>query len=440
MAGVAAPAPAVSARAGIYGWYVALLLAVAHLISFVDRFLMSLVMEPLKLDLGVSDTQLGLLQGTGFVILYTVAAVPLGRMADSVNRRNLIVAGIVLWSIATALCGLADSFGTLFLARIGVGFGEAALVPAAMSLLAAYIPRRQLGRAVSLFTTGASLGKSTALIGGGALLALLVAAGGLTIPGLGRLEPWQGVFVLMALPGLLLAALFFTVREPPRPVSTVAKPGIGVAARYVASQRRAYITHSGAAALVVLSVQSLAAWSPTFYVRFFEMTPSEAGIAVGSVILIAGPLGHLTGGWLTDHFQSRGAPSPAAPVMMLGLAAAIPCVLLFGTTRDLSLSLIAFGALNFVITMAAPASLAGVQMLTPDRLRGVVTSMFLALTTFVGIGLGPPLIGFLSDHLFASPAALDRSLMLVLTVVAIAGIALAFPSRRPFARAAAAVQ
>jgi MFS family permease len=428
------------ASAGLYAWYVAALLAAGHLVSFVDRFVMSLVMEPLKADLGLSDFQLGLLQGTGFVILYTAVAIPLGLMADRINRRNLIIAGVVLWSLATGLCGLAYSFGSLFLARVGVGFGEAALVPAAMSLLAAYFPRRQLGRAVSLFTTGASLGKSAALIGGGAVLAVLVTAGGLTLPAIGRLEPWQGTFVLMAVPGLILALLMLTMREPPRPATTVVRPSLRVAAAYVRSHARAYALHGCAAAIVVLLIQSFAAWSPSFYVRFFGMTPSQAGVAIGSVILVAAPLGHLSGGALTDFFQSRGARSPAAPVMVIGLLAAIPCGLLFGTTRSLPLSLAAFGAMSYFTTLAAPASLAGVQMLTPDRLRGVVTSMFLAFTTFVGIGLGPPLIGIMTDQLFGSPQALDKSLMLTLTVLALVGAWLALASRTPFSRAAAASQ
>lgn len=433
-------APAVRASAGLYAWYVALLLAAAHLVSFIDRFLMSLVMEPLKADLALSDTQLGLLQGTGFVILYTVAAVPLGLMADRVNRRNLILAGSLLWSVATGLCGLADSFGSLFLARVGVGFGEAALVPAAMSLLAAYFPRRQLGRAVSLFTAGASFGKSTALIGGGAVLALLTTTGGMYLAGIGHLAPWQATFMVMAVPGLVLAALLLTLREPPRVESAVARPGVAVAAAYIRKHYKAYLTHSGASAIVVLLIQSFAAWTPSFYVRFFDMTPPQAGLAVGSVILVAGPLGHLCGGALTDFFQDRGSRAPAAPVIILGVLAAVPCVLLFGTTRNLPLSLLAFGLMSFAMTFAAPASLAGLQMLTPDRLRGVVTSMFLATTTFVGIGMGPPLIGFLTDHYFNGPQGLDRALMVTVIVCAVLGTILALASRRPFARAAAASQ
>lgn len=433
----APPAVATAPTATGYAWYVAILLSTAHLVSFIDRFLMSLVLEPLKADLGVSDTQLGLLQGTGFVILYTLFAVPLGRMADSVNRRNLIIGGILLWSIATALCGLAHSFGSLFLARIGVGFGEAALVPAAMSLLAAYFPKGQLGRAVSVFTMGASLGKSAALIGGGAVLATLTVAGGLAVPGLGQLQPWQGTFVLMAIPGILLAMLLLTVREPARVASGIVKPSIAVAFAHIRRYGRAYSTHTAAATAVVMIIQSLAAWSPTFYIRIFHMTPPQAGLLVGSVILVAAPLGHLFGGFLTDLFQKRGAPAPAAPVMIAGLLCAIPAILVLGTTRSLPLSLAAYGVLNFGVTMGAPASLAGVQMLTPDRLRGVVSSMFLAVVTLVGIGMGPPLIGFVTDTVFGTPLALDRSLMLVIPIVAAIGTAAALASRRPFQRAAA---
>ncbi len=422
-----------------YAWYVALLMASAHLLSFVDRFVMSLVMEPLKADLGVSDTQLGLLQGTGFVILYTVAAVPLGRMADSLNRRNLIIAGMVLWSIATMLCGLANSFGSLFLARIGVGFGEAALVPAAMSILAAYFPRRQLGRAVSWFTTGASLGKSAALIGGGAILAAVTLAGGMALPGVGVLEPWQATFVMMGLPGLALAALLLTVREPPR-APGIAQPSVARAFAYVREHRAVFATHVAAGAIVVLLIQSIAAWAPSFYVRFLHLTPSQAGYAVGTVTLIAAPLGHLSGGALTDWFQSRSARSPAAPVIALGLLAAIPGAIVFATAHNLPLSLAAYGAMTFCLTLASPATLAGVQMLTPDRLRGVVTSMFLATTTLTGIGFGPPLIGLLSDHVFGGPLGLGHSLLLAVPLFALAGAALALMSRKFFPATAAAAR
>ncbi len=424
--------------APVYAWYVALLLATAHLVSFIDRYLMSLMMEPLKADLVISDTQLGLLQGTGFVILYTLVAVPLGRAADRVNRRNLIVAGILIWSIATALCGLATSYAGLFAARIGVGFGEAALVPAAMSLLAAYFPRHQLGRAVSLFTTGASLGKSAALIGGGAVLAMLTVAGGLSIGGTTNLAPWQGTFVLMAIPGLVIAALMLTVREPTREVASPisAKPGIADAWRYVVLHRAAFFFHTAASALVVLTIQSIAGWAPSFYIRFFDLTAPQAGVAVGSITLLAAPLGHLSGGALTDWFQKRRWRSPAAPVIVIGMAGAIPSVALFAMSDKLSLSFAAYGLLTFFVTLAAPASLAGLQMLAPDRLRGILTSVFLAVVTLVGIGIGPALVG-LSTDLAGGPLQLGKALMILIVCVAAIAIALALASRRPFERTAA---
>ncbi|MBY8823994.1 MFS transporter [Sphingomonas colocasiae] len=430
------PAP-LATRASGYAWYVALLMAAAHLLSFVDRFLMSLVMEPLKADLGVSDAQLGLLQGTGFVILYTVAAVPLGRMADRVNRRNLIIAGILIWSLATALCGLANSFGSLFLARVGVGFGEAALVPAAMSLLAAYFPRNQLGRAVSLFTTGASLGKSLALVGGGALLAMLVAAGGLSVPGLGLLAPWQGTFVLMALPGIALAALLLTVREPARSETDGTRASMAEAFAYLRQHRAAYLLHVAAAASVVLVVQSFSAWTPSYYVRYFDLTPAAAGVAVGSVILIGAPLGHLCGGILTDLFQTRRFASPAAPVMMVSLMGSLAVLFAFVSTTNLTTSLVLLGLLNVFMTLGAPASLAGVQMLTPDRLRGVVTAVFLACTTLIGIGCGPPLVGLTAD-LLGGPLHLATALLIILSTIAVIGTLAALASRTPFARTVAA--
>ncbi len=423
--------------AGVYAWYVAALLATGHLVSFVDRFVMSLVMEPLKADLGVSDAQLGLLQGTGFVILYTAVAIPLGLMADRVNRRNLIIAGILLWSIATAACGLATSFGSLFLARIGVGFGEAALVPSAMSLLASLFPRRQLGRAVSLFTAGASLGKSAALIGGGTVLALLVASGGLHL-GAHTFKPWQGTFIIMALPGLVLAALLLTVREPERAASTVARPNLATALATLRANRLAYGLHTAAAALVVLEIQGLAAWAVSFFVRYYAMTPAQSGVTVGTIILFAAPLGHLAGGLLTDLFQKRGTRAPAAPVIALGLVCVIPAALLFTQARSLPVALTGYGLLNFFGTMSAPASLAGVQMLTSERLRGVITSMFLAVTTFVGVGLGPALIGLASDSI-GGAEGLRAALTLIMPTVAVLGIALALVSRAPFARTAQAV-
>lgn len=425
----------------IYAWYVALLLSSAHLISFLDRFLMALVLVPVKEHFNLSDTQLGLLHGTGFVILYSVAALPLGFLADIGNRRNLIVAGILFWSLATAACGFSESFAALFLARVGVGLGEAALVPAAMSLIAAYFSREKISRAVATFTMGASLGKSVALIGGGAVLTWLIARDGLHIPGFGTWLPWQGLFILGSLTGIVVALLMLTVREPKRiEDSRHGKPTVGAVFTYIGSQKAAFFWHTLAAAGAILAVQSLAAWSPTFYVRMMGFTPAEAGFAVGSVVLVSGPLGHLSGGYLTDKFHSRGLVGAPGLVICLMMLTSIVPAYVFCTSRDLTVSLISFGILSFCVVAAAPPGLSGIQMMTPERLRGLMSACFLAVITFIAVGMGPTVIGIITDYVFHDEQALAKSLLVALLLFAGIGATAGWISRGPTSAALLAAE
>ncbi|MFV3131610.1 MFS transporter [Niveispirillum sp. KHB5.9] len=414
-----------------YAWYVAALLSLTHLISFVDRFVMSLVLVPIKAEMGLSDTQLGLLHGTGFVILYTVAAIPLGWAADRANRRNIIIVGIVLWSLATAACGLATSFSGLFAARVAVGFGEAALVPAAMSLIAAYFSRGKLARAIGTFTMGASFGKSLALIVGGMILAYLTAQGGMMLPGWGHLAPWQGLFVAAALPGLIVGLLLLSVREPARADDAVAKPGLKEVFAHIGRHRAAYLLHTAAASCAILLVQSYGAWAPTFYIRNFGFTPAEAGYAVGLVVLIASPIGHLTGGYLTDRLQARGVAGAPGVVIGTMLLLSVPVAALFCTTTDRTLSLASYALLNVFITASAPPGLSGIQLLTPERLRGVTSACFMAAITFTAIGFGPTSIGVITDLVFGDDKALGSSLLLATVIFAALGALLGWFSRAP---------
>ena len=202
------PAPA--------AWYAVGLLFVAYTFSFVDRFILTLLIEPIKQDFNLSDTGVSLLVGFAFVIFYTFLGIPIGRLADRVNRRNLIVAGITLWSCMTALCGMARGFGSLFVARVGVGVGEAALSPAAYSMIADLFPPKKLGRALSVYTAGAFVGVGLALIVGGLVVQSVISSPDITLPIIGEVRSWQVPFFIVGLPGLLVAALMYTVKEPVR--------------------------------------------------------------------------------------------------------------------------------------------------------------------------------------------------------------------------------
>ena len=426
-------------RAGAYAWYVAVLLSAAHLVSFVDRFVMGLLVQPMRATLGLTDAQIGTVQGVAFALLYAVAGIPLGRLADVGRRRVLIACGMVVWSVATAACAFAGSFWSLFGARLLVGVGEAALVPAAMSILAAYFAREQLGRAISLFTTGAALGKSTALIGGAALLALF-AHQGLTI-GTHALLPWQSVFLVAALLGLVIVPLMLTITEPVRP------PRLGVdgarlrdALDHIARHAAPYALHTVAACAAILLVQSFGAWSPAYFARIRGYSVIHAGYLVGFITLVTGPAGGLSGGWAVDRLARSGVREAALMVILAGLALALPMVVLLVTLPDGILPLVAFALLMFAVSATAGPCLAGLQVMTPALHRGATTSVYMCVMTIVSVGLGPLLVGLASDHLARGGGSLGVALAGVTFVVALIGMAAAIAGRGPVRRLAAAVE
>ncbi len=197
-------------------WYAVIILLLAYVLSFVDRIIMSLLVIPIQKDLGISDTQMGLLMGLAFAIFYTVVGIPIARLSDAKSRKIIVSIGIFLWSIMTAVCGLARSFIELFLARVGVGVGEATLSPAAYSMIADYFPEEKLGKAIAVYQSGALFGSGIAFIIGGAIVGLIVNSNATSLPFLGELQPWQLAFIIVGLPGVLMALVMLTVKEPKR--------------------------------------------------------------------------------------------------------------------------------------------------------------------------------------------------------------------------------
>jgi MFS family permease len=405
-------------------------------VSFIDRFVMSLVLEPVKHQMQLSDSQLGLLVGLSFVLLYAMVGVPLGWLADRVNRRSMIAIGLFFWSCATLACGLATSFGGLFAARLAVGVGEAALVPAAMSLIAGYFARDRLARAISFFTMGASLGKTTAFLAGGAILAVLTPVG-LALPLLGHLEPWQALFAIAALPGLLLVPLLFTVREIERPpVAAGREPaGFGAGLSWLRQNAKAYALHIGAACCSIMLIQIFGGWSTTMFVRVHGFTVPEAGILVGIVSLICGPAGHFAGGWLTDRLQSRGVHGAPLVTIATSLACSSVGAVALALAPSANAAIAAFAMILLSVPVAAASCLSGMQLLTPAPQRGLLTSIYMCVMTLVAVGMGPTLVGVVSD-LFGGGAHIGTALVGTSVCFAGLGIVLALAGRRSFQRTA----
>lgn len=422
---------------GAYKWYVAAVLCAAHTVSLIDRFVMALVTEPVRAAMHLSDTQLGLLQGTGFVILYCGFAIPLGAVADVTNRRNLIMVGISIWSLATAAAAFTNSFETLFLTRILVGMGEACLIPAGMSLLTAYFAPANLARGTAIFGLGANFGYGLAFLGGGAMLALLQAGGGLALPGFGLLTPWQGIFIFAGATAMPVLLMLLWLREPPRRHSIAGgvRTRLGGAAEglsWLWTNLRSYLPFLVVGALTAVTGYAVTSWSPSLFVRLHGLTTPEASRLIGLIGIAAGPLGTIAGGMLLDRLRSRGVIGAPLVIMGAGCVYTLATVAAFCNAPNLPIAIAMFSLFMFGSTFVLPSLYVGMQLLTPDRHRGIAASFNMMTYTLCGLGLGPTAVGAISDRLPAGEGTLGTAAVIVEIAMAAIIVPVAILARHRF--------
>lgn len=420
-------------------WYAVAVLFLAYGCSFIDRYILSLLVEPIKQDFGLSDTKISLLHGLAFAIFYTVMGIPLGRLADRYSRRSLIAAGIAAWSLMTAVCGLAKNFTQLFLARVGVGVGEAALSPAAYSMIADMFPPEKLGRALSVYSAGAVVGGGLAFVVGGMVVQAVSQMPVVNLPVLGEMRAWQSVFLIVGLPGLLIAGLMFTVKEPLRRLAESqgnadAPLPLKQVGNYLLLHWRVYGSIFTGFTMLAVVFNALLAWTPTFLLRSYEMSVGEAGPTIGLLLLVFGTSGMIAGGWLADTLLAKGHRDAAMRTGIIAGAGVLPFVLLAVLSPSLSLSLLLFAPLLFFVTSAFGAGVTAVQQVTPNRMRGVTSAIYLFVGNLVGIGLGPTLVALVTDYVFGDEAALRYSLALVGGSCALLGIVALWLGLKPFRR------
>jgi len=420
---------------GGYAWYVVAVLLVAYTLSFIDRTILSLLVGPIRADLGISDTQMSLLMGFAFAIFYSLLGIPLGAFADRRPRRGLIVAGVAAWSLMTAACALTRSYATLFLARIGVGVGEATLSPAAYSILGDYFPREKLGRAMAVYSIGVPLGSGLALVAGSLVVKFVTEGPAIALPVLGALEPWRLTFVLVGLPGLLVAALVaLTVREPERQGHADG----AAASEFTAFLRRhpaALACHFGGMSLVALVMYGAMAWIPQFLHRTYAMPVPRAGLFFGGATAICGAAGLMLGGWLADNLYRRGFKDGHLRVIRLNAVVLLPLFvgMALAPTASIALGLMTLGML--LGTIHGGVAGAALQMIAPSRVRARLVALYYLVANLIGLGLGPTAIALATEHVFGGDAGLRYGLALVTALALPVSALLLTLGLRPFARA-----
>ena len=417
-----------------YRWWVVAVLSFAYAFSAIDARVLTLLVVPIQKDLGLSDFEISLLQGFAFALFYSVAAIPLGRVVDTTRHRTrIILTGVALWSVMTMACGLARSFGQLFMARVGVGIGEATLSPTAYSLISDYFESRKRALAISVYAIGYPVGGGLALILGGALLKHFTGRGGIVLPLVGHLQPWQLVFVMVGLPGVFVLALLSTIREPAR--RELAK---GYEQRrmplsetfvYLRAHWRLYAMLVSVISLIGMLAIGVTLWYPTFLVRTYGMSVSDVGLYYGMLMLVCGTIGTLGGGWISGRLMQSGrADANMRIVLVTTLLKAVPLVIgPLMPTPQLALACMAVGTL--VGQAAQGVIISAIQDVTPNQLRGQVMALTLLSVNIVGLGLGASFIAAIIDFGFGDENALRYSIAIagavlvpVIVTIIVAGL------------------
>jgi MFS family permease len=420
-------------------WWALAVLSYFYVLSFMDRYILTMLVDPIKADLGLSDFEMGLILGPAFGLVLGLFAVPCGLLADRASRRNIIASAVGFWSVATMACGFANSFVMLFLARVGVGVGEAAISPAATSLLADKFPRERLTTAVAIYSSGSKLGSASAYGLGGILLGVLGTTV-LTIPVLGGFEPWQVVFILVGLPGALSALLVYTFSEPPRLGRKSAEPpNVGLLFEFLKAHRSLLIPMYSGFALITLCGNALLAWVPTFVSRHYGMDPAHFGPALGIVSFIAAPVLVLKG-VIVDWIYSRGGKDAHLRFYSWLLFGTTPIAIVVFFMPDPWLFFALYGVL-LVITIPSMMYLqACLALLAPNELRGQLTGVGYTIYSILGVGGGPTIVGALTNYAFHDEAKVGWSLALVLGIgIPVGGILLRL-SMKPLRAAVAAAE
>jgi len=422
-------------KTGPLGWYTVGILAVVSMLSYVDRGVMALFVEPMKRDFGLSDTEMGWLLGLAFTLPYVLVGIPMARLIDRGSRRNLIAGALAIWSFATALCGIAQNYATLFVCRFVTGSAESVNTSGAYSMVADAVSRKMLPRAYAILSGGVTGGAALSLLVGGVLYGMLVNIPPTHVGGIGVIHNWQLVFMIVGLPGLLAALLMW--RTVPEPVRRGGTRPEGYPVREVLG----FVKEKGAlhgpllAGTILLATMShaFAAWMPAFYDRSYGWGPEVAGPIMGIMSLVASVIGLIGGAKLAEWMGERRADANLRVVFLVNLVS-WPLLTLAPLMPNAWLALICASLAGAIGIMAGPPLMAAIQLTTPNEMRAQMNVMYGAGMTAIGGSVGPFLVGFLTDYVAPSTDDLRYVLVAVKFVLGPMAIFLLWKAVGPYGR------
>ena len=401
-------------------WYAVWLFWLAYTLAFVDRQIMAFLVAPIRADFHLSDFQFSLIQGLAFVLFYSVLGVPIARLADRYNRRNLIALGVTLWSIMTALCGFAGTFTQLFLARLGVGVGEATLSPSAISIIADAFPKERRAIPINIYSAGVHAGAGLASFFGGLIVSFAMAGGGRSVPLVGHMKGWQIALVLVSLPGIIVALAVLTVREPTRREQlTMDSPTFGAVCDYLRRNGRVYATLMIGAAFAALASYGTFSWVPALFQRRFGWSPAHIGGIFGAVTVVFGIGGLVASGALASRLAAAGHKTAYSSIMVGSVALAIIPAALFVAVADPWWPIGCLALMVFLLSTPIGLVQTALQAVTPNQMRAQVIAVYLLATALIGTALGPSSVAAMTDFWFHDDRQLGSSIAVVATVASV---------------------
>lgn len=408
------PRPAVA-------WWSVVVFFLLYGIAFLDRQMLNILVVPIQQTMGISDFEISLLQGFTFAVFYTVLGIPIGWFVDNSPRRRIVFLGLVFWSIASSACGLAMRYWHLLLGRIGVAAGEAVLAPAAYSMMSDIFPPGKLALPMSIMGTGAAVGGALSAVMAGVVVDA-VPVEGIDLPLVGNLVGWQVALLLTGIPGLLFAPLIYTVPDQRRHKDVAEKAaasgkGIGEAMRFIHSRRGFYYPHFLGFGLYSMCNYGLVSWLAVFFMRQHDWSLSQTAMMVGGLTLFVGVAGGALMGYLVDRWYSSGRKD-AHMLFFAGCAMLqATCVAAMVLSPDARIA-VAFLVLPIAVGSFTGVAGAALQIVTPGRMRGQVSAVYLLVFNMIGLGCGPTIVAVFTDYVFRDEAMVGWSLVMTFGIFA----------------------